>query len=155
MKTDSPFSLVILDKPLQLKFKLPTIKSFNGTITPLDHLESFKSFLYVTPNEIMYRAFPTTLTGSTRVWFSKLPPNSITSFSQLGKFFVNHFIRGQKHRKPATYLISMKKREGETSREFLAWFNSEAVMCEGVDDKISLIAFMGRLKNSSFLFSLN
>ena len=37
----------------------------------------------------------------------------------------------------------------------MARFNSEAVRCDGVDDKVSLTAMMGGLGNSDFLFSLN
>ena len=44
------------------------------------------------PDEIMGRAFSTTLKGFAQVWFSKITPNSVSSFEELSKLFVNNFI---------------------------------------------------------------
>ena len=52
-------------------------------------------------------------------------------------------------------MIFVKQRSSETLREFVARFNSEAVRCEGVDDRVSLTAMMGGLEDSDFLFLLN
>ena len=38
-------------------------------------------------DEIMCRAFPTTLKGPARVWFYKIPPNTVSSFKELSKQF--------------------------------------------------------------------
>ena len=45
-------------------------------------------------DEIMCRAFPTTLKGPVRVWFSRLTPNSIGTFKELSAQFAKHFIEG-------------------------------------------------------------
>ena len=47
----------------------------------MDHIESFKTLilLQMTPDEVMCRAFLTTLKG-TRVWFGKIPPTTIANF---------------------------------------------------------------------------
>ena len=42
----------------------------------------------------MCRAFPTTLKGPMRVWFSKLIPNTVSIFKELSEHFITHFIRG-------------------------------------------------------------
>jgi len=44
------------------------------------------------PDEIMCKAFPTTLKGPVWVWFSKLTPNMVSSFKELSRHFVTHFI---------------------------------------------------------------
>ena len=134
-----------MDKSLPPKFKLPTLKPFDGTTDPVDHLEAFRSFmiLHGTPDEIMCRAFPTTLTGLARVWFTNIPSNSIGLFSELGVSFVSHFIGGQKYQKSATHLITVKQKEGETLRKFVSRFNGEAVLCDGMDDRVSVTAMMG------------
>ena len=81
-RTDSPFIVSITSHPLPSKFKMPTLDLYVGTRDPCDHNATFKTIIHLqgVPDEIMYRAFPTTLKGPTRVWFSKLPPNTITSF---------------------------------------------------------------------------
>ncbi|XP_059629597.1 uncharacterized protein LOC132272469 [Cornus florida] len=65
------------------------------------------------PDEIMCRAFPTTLKRSARVWFNKLKPGTIETIEELSRHFVGHFIAGQWHRKPTTYLLTVKQQKGE------------------------------------------
>lgn len=45
-------------------------------------------------DDVMCRAFLTTLKGAVRVWFSKVPPNAIANFKHLSHSFVHHFIGG-------------------------------------------------------------
>ena len=60
----------------------------------LNHLELFKTLMHLQgiPDEIMCRAFPTTLKVPKRVWFSKFTPNIISTFKELNGHFVTHFI---------------------------------------------------------------
>ena len=51
---------------------MPQVENYDGSKDPLDHLESFKTLMHLqeVPDEIMCRAFPTTLKGPARIWFS-------------------------------------------------------------------------------------
>ena len=113
---DSPFTTEVLNRPLPPKFHLPQLESFDGSRDPLDHIESFKTLmlLQMTPNEVMCRAFLTTLKGTARVWFSKIPSGTIADFEQLNKGFVRNFIRGQRHKKPIGHLLNIRQVEGES-----------------------------------------
>ena len=135
-RADSPFTADVMEKPLPDKFKMPAMDSFDDTTDPVDHLDSYNSFmtLHAVPDEIMCRAFPTTLKASARIWYSKLSPKSISNFKQLSQAFVGHFIGAQRHRKPATYLVTVKQRHEETLRNFVSRFNAETLQCDGVDD---------------------
>ena len=84
-RTDSPFTKSINSFPLPSKFRMPQVESYDGNKDPLDHLESFKTMMHLQgiPDEIMCRAVPTTLKGPARIWFSRLTPNSISSFKEL------------------------------------------------------------------------
>ena len=84
-RTDSPFTTSINSFPLPLKFCMPQVENYDRNKDPLDHLESFKTLMHFQgiPDEIMYRAFPTMLKGLARIWFSRLTPNSISSFKEL------------------------------------------------------------------------
>ena len=95
-RTDFPFTASITSHPLPSKFKMPTLDSCDGMCDPCDHIATFKITMHLqgVPDEIMCRAFPTTLKGPARVWFGKLPPNTITSFQELSKLFVNNFVGG-------------------------------------------------------------
>ena len=95
-KTDSPFTTEVLNHPLPPKFRLTQLESFDDSRDPLDHIETFKTLmlLQMTPNEVMCRAFRTTLKGVARVWFNKIILGTIANFEQLNKAFVHHFIGG-------------------------------------------------------------
>ena len=51
---------------------MPQIESYDRVKDPLDHLETFKTLMHLqgVVNEIMCRAFPMTLKGPARIWFS-------------------------------------------------------------------------------------
>ena len=109
-RTNSPFTTEILNRPLLPKFCLPQLESYDSSKYPLDHIKSFKTLmlLQMTPNEVMCRAFPTTLKVAARVWFSKISPGTIVNFKQLSKGFVRHFIGGQRHKKPTGHLLNIQ-----------------------------------------------
>ena len=95
-QTNSPFTASINGHPLPPKFKMPSLDLYDGTRDPFDHIATFKTIMHLqgVPNEIMCRAFPTTLKGPARIWFSKILPNSVSSFKELSKLFFNNFIGG-------------------------------------------------------------
>ena len=83
--TDSPFTAFFNSFPLPHKFRMSQIDSYDGVKDPLDHLETFKTLMHLqgVANEIMCRAFPTMLKGATRIWFSRLTPNPVSTFKEL------------------------------------------------------------------------
>ena len=64
-RTDSPFTASINCHPLPSKFKLLFLDSYDGARDPFDHIATFKTTMHLqgVPDEIMCRAFPTTLKG--------------------------------------------------------------------------------------------
>ena len=109
-RTDSPFTALINGHPLPPKFKMPSLDSYDGTRDPFDHIATFKTTMHLQRvlDEIMCRAFPTTLKGPAQVWFSKIPPNSVSSFEELSKLFVNNFIEGQRHKRSSSSLLTIE-----------------------------------------------
>ena len=102
----------------------------------------------------MCRAFPTTLKGAARIWFSHLTPNSINTFKELSAQFTAHFIGGHRYKKSTAYLMSIRQREDETLRFYISHFNKEALSIDEADDKILVVAFTNGLRKGKFLFSL-
>ncbi|XP_075634005.1 uncharacterized protein LOC142606575 [Castanea sativa] len=82
---------------LEAKFRMPQVEAYDGSRDPIDHLESFKTLMHlqVVLDKIMCRAFPTTLKGLAQVWFSKITPNTISTFKELNGLFITHFIGGR------------------------------------------------------------
>lgn len=132
------------------------IDSYDSVKDPLDHLETFKNLMHLqgVANEIMRRAFPTTLKGPARVWFSRLTPNSISTFKELSTQFTMHFIGWHRYKKSTDCLMSIRQREDETLRSYITRFNKEALSIDEVDDKILVVAFTNELRKGKFLFSL-
>ena len=153
---DLPFTTSVLECPLPPKFRLPQLEVCDGTKNPLDHIGTFKTILSLqqTPNEVIYRTFPTTFREATRVWFNKLLMVSITNFDQLSDSFFRHFIRGQHHKRLTFYLLTVKQQEGETLREYVKHFNKAVLEIDEADDQVIMTTFQARLNNPDLIFSL-
>ena len=135
---------------------MPQVDIYDGSKDPLDHLESFKTLMHLQgwPDEIMCRAFPTTLKGPAKIWFSRLMPNSIGTFKELSALFASHFVGGHRYKKFTACLMNIKQREDETLRSYITCFNKEALPIDEADDKILMVAFTNGLWKGKFLFSL-
>ncbi|XP_065623492.1 uncharacterized protein LOC136064943 [Quercus suber] len=155
-RTDSPFTASINGHPLPPKFKMPSLDSYDGARDLFDHIATFKTIIHLqeVPDKIMCRAFPTTFKGPARVWFSKTPPNSVSSFEELSKLFVNNFIGGQRHKHSSSSLLTIEQGENESLGSFITRFNREALAIDEVDDKLLLVAFHNGVNSNLFIHKL-
>ena len=155
-RIDSSFTATVNSFPLPHKFRMPQIDSYDGVKDPLDHLDTFKTLMHLqgVADEIMCRAFPTTLKGAARIWFSRLTPNSVSTFKELSAQFTTHFIGGHRYKKSTACLMSIKQREDEMLRSYISSFNKEVLSIDEADDKILVAAFTNGLRKGKFLFSL-
>ena len=128
-RTDLPFTASINCFPLPHKFHMSHIDSYDGVKDPLDNLETFKTLMHLqgVAEKIMCRAFPTTLKGAARIWFSRLTPSFISTFKELSAQFTSHFIGGHRYKKSTTCLMNIKQWEDETLRSYITLFNKEAL----------------------------
>ena len=142
-RIDFSFTASINSHPLPPKFKMPSLDSYDGTRDPFDHIATFKTIMHLqgVPNKIMCRVFCTTLKELARVWFSKIPLNTVSSFEELSKLFVNNFIGGQRHKRSLSNLLTIKQWENENLQSFITRFNREALIVDKMDDKLLLAAF--------------
>ena len=110
-QTKSPFMAWVLHFPLPSKFRMPQIKTFDGTKDPVDHLNTYKNQMelhgYLDP--MRCRAFTITLKRPMLAWFNRLPPSSISSFKELSIAFMSQFIGAQTYRRPSYYLLTVKQ----------------------------------------------
>ena len=142
-KTDSPFTMAFQECPVPSKFRLPQLEPFDGLKDPLDHLNTFKTTLGLQqpPDEILCRSFPTTLKGAAREWFNKLPNSSINTFEQLSGSFVRHFVGGQRPKRTADHLLTIKQGEKETLRSYVTRFTRGMLEVDETHDKVQLTTF--------------
>ncbi|GJV23352.1 reverse transcriptase domain-containing protein [Tanacetum coccineum] len=81
------------------KTKMPShIKTYDGSEDPDDHLKIFqtaaKTKRWAMPT--WCHMFKSTLTGNARVWFDDLPPESIDSYIDLKKAFLENYLQQKK-----------------------------------------------------------
>ena len=155
-RTNSSFTASINGHPLPPKFKMPSLDSYDGTHDLFNHIATFKTTMHLqgVPDEIMCKAFPTTLKVPARVWFSKIPLNSVNSFEELSKLFVNNFIGGQRHKRFSSSMLTIEQGENESLRSFITHFNKEALSVDEVDDKLLLAAFHNGVNSDLFKHKL-
>ena len=155
-RTDSPFTTLINGHPLPPKFKMPSLDSYDRTRDPFDHIATFKTTMHLqwVPDEIMCRAFPTTLKRPARLWFSKITPNSVSFFEELSKLFVNNFIGEQRYKRSSSNLLTIEQGENESLRSFITRFNREALTMDEMDDKLLLAAFHNGVNSDVFIHKL-
>ena len=155
-RTNSPFTASINGHPLPPKFKMPSLDSYDGTRYPFDHIATFKTTMHLqgVPDEIMCRTFPTTLKGPAQVWFGKIPSNSVSSFEELSKLFVNNFIGGQRHKHSSSSLLTIEQGENKSLWSFITRFNREALTVDEVDDKLLLATFHNGVNSDLFIHKL-
>ena len=155
-RTDSPFTTVVLECPMSLKFRLPQLKPFDGLKDPLDHLNTFKTTLDLQQplDKILCHSFPTTLKGAAREWFTKSSTSSIDNFEQLGNSFLRHFVGGQHLKRLADHFLTIRQGEKETLRSYVKRFTRETLEVDEADDKVQLMTFKARLKSREFMVSL-
>ena len=129
---------------------MPQVESYDGS------KESFKTLMHLqgVANEIICKAFPTTLKGPARIWFSRLTPNSVGTFKELSAQFALHFIERHRYKQSTACLISVKQWEDMTLRFYIAHFNKEALSIDEADNKILVAAFTNGLRKGKFWFSL-
>ena len=92
------------------------------------------------------KKFSTTIKGAI--------PNTISTFKELSRHFVTHFIGGQRYQRFSTRLLNIKQRDDESLRSYLTWINKEALLIDKVDNKVLVTTFTNGLQSKEFLFSI-
>ena len=135
---------------------MPSLDSYDGMRDLFDHIATFRTTMHLQgdPDEIMCRAFPITLKWPVRVWFSKIPPNIVSSFEKLSKLFVNNFIRVQRHKRSSSSLLTIDQGENESLQSFITRFNKEALKVDEMDVKLLLAAFHNGVNSNLFIHKL-
>ena len=158
-QTESPFTAGVLHFPLLTKFRMPQIETFDGTKDPIDYLNTYKNQmdLHGYQDPVQCRAFAITLKGPTLAWFNKLPPSSISSFTELSIAFFSHFIGARTYRKPSYHLLTIKQSSQESLRSYVQRFNTKSLKVDILDEKFFVTAFIAGLgvQSKDLMFSIS
>ncbi|GJW70458.1 reverse transcriptase domain-containing protein [Tanacetum coccineum] len=119
------------------------VKTYTKSGDPEDHIKLFQSAA-----KIERRAMPTwchmfnsTLTGNARVWFDKLPRESIDSYEDLRAAFRENYRQQTKHIKDPVEIHHIKQRDGESMEDFMERYKEEVLDVEGVSECMKIFGF--------------
>ncbi|XP_027150455.1 uncharacterized protein LOC113750706 [Coffea eugenioides] len=152
----SPFVLDIEEFQLPAKFKISTMKSYDATTDPEDHLFVFMTQmrLQTAADAVRCKTFPMFLEGRARQWFQGLPPKSISSFTQLARLFSAQFVSSRAFSKSTAHLMTIQQRVEESLREYMVRFNNESLQVRDRDDKVVMAAFINGLRKQKLYTEL-
>ena len=90
----SRFAHPICDAEIPKRFQTPSIKLYDGTTYPEEHIAQYRERMETNPilpepkEACLCKGFGSILTGPALKWLLNVPPYSITSFSHLVNLFI-------------------------------------------------------------------
>ncbi|XP_043699599.1 uncharacterized protein LOC122650284 [Telopea speciosissima] len=137
-------------------FKPPSFEAYDEKTDPNDHISYFNvmMMIYGGSDIVSCRSFPTSLKGPATLWFAKLKPNSIKSFTELARAFVRRFQSSVKQKNTAANLVKVKQRLDESIRDYITHFNGEALEIKDLDDGMTFNALHNGVTNHDLVKSL-
>nr|GEZ40280.1 reverse transcriptase domain-containing protein [Tanacetum cinerariifolium] len=132
------------------KTRMPShIKTYDGSEDPKDHLKIFqaaaKTKRWAMPT--WYHMFNSTLTGNVRVWFDDLPKESIDSYDDLRKAFLENYLQQKKCIKDPVEIHNIKQRNEESTKEFVRRYKLECRDVKGAPECMKISRFMHGITN--------
>ncbi|GKB13107.1 reverse transcriptase domain-containing protein [Tanacetum coccineum] len=125
------------------------VKTYDGSGDPEDHLKLFQSAAktegWAMPT--WCHMFNSTLTGNARVWFDKLPKESIDSYEDLRTAFRENYLQQTKHIKDPVEIHHIKQRDGESTEDFMERYKAEVLDVEGAPECMRISGFMHGITN--------
>lgn len=82
-----------MEEPVPHCFKAPAMETYDGTINPFDHLESFRFLMLLqgASDTFICMSFSTTFEEAVRAWYTQLPLELIHSFEKFGHQFMAQY----------------------------------------------------------------
>jgi len=116
--------------PCPLKFKPPTLHTYDGKSSPNQYIYYFlsKTSNVIDNGAIMARLFIGTLKGVAFDWFESLPPGSINSWINLETRFLSRFYEDDTE-VTIDKLHSTVQNKGESIRDYIERFKNLSLMC--------------------------
>ncbi|KAL0402669.1 UNVERIFIED_CONTAM: hypothetical protein Slati_4296800 [Sesamum latifolium] len=135
---------------------MPDLPKCDGTKDPQEHVATFELVmnLYGQSGHMTAKLFVTTLAGKTQEWFTSLPSESIESFERLLQKFTFHFASKRKQKRSATYLFTIRQKEEESLKRFVARFNNETLEVQDLRIDMMVRILIHGLKNGPFASAL-
>ena len=83
-----------------------------------------------------------------------MAPKTVSTFKELSRHFVSHFIGSQRYKRSSASLLNIKQWEDKSLRSHVTRFNKEALLMDEANDKVLVTTFTNELQSGDFLFSI-
>nr|GEW58769.1 reverse transcriptase domain-containing protein [Tanacetum cinerariifolium] len=90
-----------------------------------------------------------------RVWFDELPSESIDTYKELKAAFLAYFMQQKKYVKDPVEIHNIKKKDGETIKDFMKRFKVETRRMKGAPKCMRISGFMHAVNNPELTKRLN
>ncbi|KAK0601186.1 hypothetical protein LWI29_022006 [Acer saccharum] len=89
---------------------MPTIEQYKENRDPKEHVHRFRNIMaqYSSNDRLLCLTFPQTFGDLASRWFGRLPPGTISSFSNLSKAFIRQFMGSVQRRKSLAHLFKLE-----------------------------------------------
>ncbi|GMN29275.1 hypothetical protein TIFTF001_046326 [Ficus carica] len=143
--------------PYPVRFKMPSVASYDGSTDADEHLENYQAHMLVqNANEAaLCKSFYLTLTGAARKWYRRLAPGSIGCFKQRADSFIAVFLGLKTRNLGASHLFGIKQGEAETLKKYLERFDKVVVQVENCTDDTLIQAFREGVKDTRLVWTLS
>ncbi|GKA58571.1 reverse transcriptase domain-containing protein [Tanacetum coccineum] len=128
-----------------LRTMMPShVKTYDSSGDLEDHLKLFQSVAKIErwTMPTWCHMFNSTLTGNARVWYDKLPKESIDSYEDLRAAFRENDLQQTKHIKDPVEIHHIKQRNGESTKDFMERYKAEVLDVEGAPECMKISGFM-------------
>ncbi|GKC61652.1 reverse transcriptase domain-containing protein, partial [Tanacetum coccineum] len=120
------------------------VKTYDGSGDLEDHLKLFqavaKTERWAMPT--WCHMFNSTLTRNARVWFDKLPRESIDRYEDLRTTFRENYLQQTKHIKNPVEIHHIKQRDRESTEDFMERYKAAILDVEGAPECMKISGFM-------------
>ncbi|GJT15855.1 reverse transcriptase domain-containing protein [Tanacetum coccineum] len=99
--------------------------------------------------------FNSTLTRNARVWFDDLLPESIDSYDDLKKAFLENYLQQKKCIKDSIEIHNIKQREGESTEDFVKRYKLESRDVKGAPECMRISEFVHGITNPELVKRLH
>ncbi|GJY45518.1 reverse transcriptase domain-containing protein [Tanacetum coccineum] len=153
-----PFTPRIRYFDLPKMIRMPSqVKTYDGSEDPEDHLKIFQSAAKVErwAMPAWCHMFNSTLTGNARVWFDDLPAESVDSYDNLKKAFLENYLQQKKCIKDPIEIHNIKQRDGESMEDFVRRYKLESRDVKGAQECMKISRFVHGITNPELIKRLH
>nr|GEW08650.1 reverse transcriptase domain-containing protein [Tanacetum cinerariifolium] len=99
--------------------------------------------------------FNSTLTGNARVWFDDISPESIDSYDDLKKAFLENYLQQKNYIKDPIELHNIKQKDGESTKDFVRRYKLESKHVKGAPKCMRIFGFVHGITNPELIKRLH